>query len=92
MRKFRRYAPHLHSLSMTSAGPIPAGKPKMNAISLKTLLPKLRSLGPYVLVELLLPGGTLIALLLWLSQGMSRTGTLTVDVPIDVPAVVARMA
>ena len=26
------------------------------------------NLGPYVLVELLLPGGTLLALLLWLSQ------------------------
>ena len=27
---------------------------------------QLRSLSPYLLVELLLPGGTLIALLLWL--------------------------
>ncbi len=26
----------------------------------------LRSLGPYLLVELILPGGSLIALLLWL--------------------------
>ena len=26
------------------------------------------NLGPYVLVELLLPGGTLLALLLWFSQ------------------------
>ena len=28
----------------------------------------LRAVGPYLLVELLLPGGTLIALLLWVSQ------------------------
>ena len=63
----------------------------MNATALKNLLSKLRAAGPYLFVELLLPGGTLIALLLWLSQGMSRTGTLTVDVPVDVPAVVARV-
>jgi hypothetical protein len=35
---------------------------------LKSIARGLRSLGPYLLVELLLPGGTLIALLLWLSQ------------------------
>jgi len=28
----------------------------------------LRKAGPYLLIELLLPGGTLVALLLWLSQ------------------------
>ena len=32
----------------------------------------LRRAGPYVLVELLLPGGTLLALLLWLSSGAGR--------------------
>jgi hypothetical protein len=64
----------------------------MKAITWKTLLPKLRSLGPYFFVELLLPGGTLIALLLWLSQGMTRTGVLTVQPPVDAPAVVARLA
>jgi hypothetical protein len=35
---------------------------------LKQLSNSARSLGPYLLVEMLLPGGTLIALLLWLSQ------------------------
>jgi hypothetical protein len=30
------------------------------------LLPKAKALGPYVLVELILPGGSLIALGLWL--------------------------
>ena len=28
----------------------------------------LKLLGPYVLIEILLPGGSLLALLLWLSQ------------------------
>ena len=30
---------------------------------------RLRCVGPYVLIELLLPGGTLLALLLWLFRG-----------------------
>ena len=38
-------------------------------------LPKLRALGPYLVIEMLLPGGTLLALLLWLSQRIRRTGT-----------------
>ena len=37
-------------------------------------LPKLRALGPYLLVEMFLPGGTLVALLLWLSQRYRRAG------------------
>lgn len=32
----------------------------------------LRRAGPYLLMELLLPGGTLLALLLWFSSGLSR--------------------
>jgi len=35
---------------------------------LRWLAQSARSIGPYMLVEMLLPGGTLIALLLWLSQ------------------------
>jgi hypothetical protein len=31
-----------------------------------------RRAGPYLLLELLLPGGTLLALLLWFSSGLSR--------------------
>jgi hypothetical protein len=65
---------------------------KMNATTLKNLFLKLRALSPYLFVELLLPGGTLIALLLWVSQGMTRTGTLTVHLPVEAPAVVARIA
>ena len=34
----------------------------------KQMLPALRALGPYLLVELILPGGTLIALGMWLAQ------------------------
>ena len=44
----------------------------MNASRSKRFLSGLRNLGPYLLVELILPGGTLLALLLWLSQGMHR--------------------
>jgi hypothetical protein len=36
--------------------------------NLKLIVPALRSLGPYLLVEILLPGGTLVALLMWLYQ------------------------
>ena len=35
---------------------------------LKLVVPAVRAMGPYVFVELLLPGGTLLALLLWLYQ------------------------
>ena len=34
--------------------------------ALASLPGKLRSFGPYLLVELVLPGGSLVALLLWL--------------------------
>ena len=37
----------------------------------------LRGAGPYLAVELLLPGGTLIALLLWWFSGGSARGQLT---------------
>lgn len=41
---------------------------------MRTKATALRALGPYLLVELLLPGGTLIALLMWLSQRFLRGG------------------
>ena len=34
----------------------------------------LRAVGPYLLIELVLPGGTLFAFLLWLSQRFKRSG------------------
>ena len=46
------------------------------ALWLKRGLALLRSAGPYAAIEILLPGGTLIALLLWLS----RRGAFTTNV------------
>jgi hypothetical protein len=43
----------------------------MNAARVKAIL---RSLGPYVTLELIVPGGTMIALLLWLFR-RSQTPT-----------------
>ena len=34
----------------------------------------MREFGPYILIELLLPGGTLVAFLLWLMQRVKRVG------------------
>lgn len=45
--------------------------------------PALRKLWPYVAVELFLPGGTLVALLMWIMQ-RSRQGAYT---PVHRPAV-----
>jgi hypothetical protein len=39
---------------------------------MKKLLTGARSASPYLLVELLLPGGTLIALLLWIWRHKTR--------------------
>jgi hypothetical protein len=41
---------------------------------MKALLEIARSASPYLLVELLLPGGTLIALLLWLYRNRYQLG------------------
>jgi hypothetical protein len=38
------------------------------------LLGLLRSLGPYAAIELLMPGGSLIALLLWLYRHRTNVG------------------
>jgi hypothetical protein len=40
----------------------------MSAARIKSILAGARALGPYLLVEIVLPGGTLIAGLLWLAQ------------------------
>jgi hypothetical protein len=52
------FAPGLNPVS--SAAPVTIGGRIAAIVSL------LRSLGPYVAIELLLPGGSLLALLLWL--------------------------
>jgi len=54
------------------------------------LAPSVRSFGPYVLMELLLPGGTILALLLWISQGITRGGLLGVQHPVASPTSVER--
>ncbi len=41
---------------------------------LSNFFSRLRAMGPYLVLELILPGGTLIALLLWLSQRFGSTG------------------
>lgn len=38
----------------------------------KLIVPAVRAMGPYLFVELLLPGGTLLAVLLWLYQQRRR--------------------
>jgi hypothetical protein len=48
----------------------------------------LRAFAPYILVELFLPGGTLVALLLWLSQRL-RQGRMTRTAPAAGPAHIA---
>jgi hypothetical protein len=44
----------------------------MKISHLQALLKTVRNFGPYVLIELLLPGGTLVAILLWLAQNAGR--------------------
>ncbi|HEV2229786.1 MAG TPA: hypothetical protein VGR86_12610 [Steroidobacteraceae bacterium] len=43
----------------------------MKALALKVIAAG-RSFGPYVAIELLLPGGSLVALLLWLYRAYAR--------------------
>jgi hypothetical protein len=40
----------------------------MNVPRLKSMLESVAGLGPYLLMELLLPGGTLLAMVLWLCR------------------------
>ena len=40
----------------------------MSNLTLKSILQGLRAVAPYLAVELILPGGTLVALILWLAQ------------------------
>ena len=51
----------------------------------------LRSAGPYLLVELLLPGGTLVALFLWLSSGTARGQLATVPAAATSPVALERV-
>jgi hypothetical protein len=43
------------------------------------IVPKLRDLAPYALMELVLPGGSVMALLLWLYRRQKRSSTEQLD-------------
>jgi hypothetical protein len=58
----------------------------------RSVVQKLRCVGPYVLIELLLPGGTLIALLLWLTHHGGSFRNVAVFTPSTVPSVTAPAA
>jgi hypothetical protein len=49
----------------------------MNVRPILKIWTALRAAGPYLLIEVLLPGGTLLALLLWLAQRFMRSGAKT---------------
>jgi hypothetical protein len=52
---------------------------------MKRIVQGARGLGPYLLVELLLPGGSLIALLLWLFRHYPKRGEIGVRIPAKHP-------
>lgn len=58
----------------------------MNASRSKRLFSSLSKLGPYLLIELLLPGGTLLALLLWLSQNLRQQPAMIFPITSDCAA------
>ena len=62
----------VESISTTAA---PKGI-TMKAAPIRKSLTALKAVGPYLLVELLLPGGTLVAFILWLSQRFTRGGRI----------------
>ena len=59
--------------------------------TLRRFMPRARGLGPYVLMELLLPGGTVLAIALWLLQGGARTGLLAIPQPVSTPVAVEQV-
>ena len=63
----------------------------MQALSARTALDSLRRMGPYLLIELLLPGGTLFAVLLWLYNGGARGQLTNVEQAAPKPAFVERL-
>ena len=63
----------------------------MKAVRWASVLKTLRRAGPYLLVELLLPGGTLVALLLWLSNGVGRGHFANLHQAEISPAVIERV-
>ena len=64
----------------------------MSFIRTRTSAQGLRALAPYLLVELFLPGGTLVALLLWLSQRFRQGRTSDTTAPAAATARIAPVA
>jgi hypothetical protein len=66
------------------------GKQQVTALD---IVNRLRSLGPYILIELLLPGGTLFSLLLFLyRRGGAGLDTASSDGAVRPVLVIARIA
>ena len=59
-RRYARYMPAPHKLSVYASA----------------IVAKLRSLAPYALMELVLPGGSVMALLLWLYRRQRKVPVL----------------
>jgi hypothetical protein len=60
----------VESTSPLNALQTPAG-PKLRAIT-RAVIAQLRAVAPYALLELILPGGSVMALLLWLYRRQKR--------------------
>lgn len=56
----------VESLSIFSRGARPMAAPRRLSTYVTAIAGKLRRLAPYAMIELILPGGSLLALLLWL--------------------------
>jgi hypothetical protein len=54
------------------------GPRKLRAFA-AAIVPKLRDLAPYALMELVLPGGSVMALLLWLYRRQRKSSTQQLD-------------
>jgi hypothetical protein len=54
------------------------GPRKLRAFA-AAIVPKLRDLAPYALMELVLPGGSVMALLLWLYRRQKKSSTQQLD-------------
>ena len=63
----------------------------MNTFQLKSMSRRLRQAAPYLLVELLMPGGTLLAILMWLTQHSTTMRTGAHDLPPVPPAAIERV-
>ena len=57
----------------------------------QALVRALRSMGPYLLIELLLPGGTLVAVLLWLTQNAAKRPSTRARLPASPRGVAATL-